>query len=106
MERTYQLETAQLAAPIETEAGILLTVKQRKEADISGLNPSDLVLSLLINKKELIGSPHGKQVSAEVAIEIFEEDPSRKADASTPYCSSSSDSRFLNWCYSLRFTAF
>ena len=32
MERTYQLETAQLAAPIETEAGILLTaVKQRKK---------------------------------------------------------------------------
>ena len=78
MERTYQLETDQLAAPIETEAGILLTaVKQRKEADISGLNNQRprIEASLIQQKRANRISTWQAGIVAEAAIEIFEEEP-------------------------------
>ena len=78
MERTYQLETAQLAAPIETEAGVLLTaVKQRNQADITGLNSQRprIEASLIQQKRANRISTWQAGIVAEAAIEIFEEEP-------------------------------
>ena len=78
MERTYQLETAQLAAPIETEAGVLLTaVRTRSKADITGLNTQRprIEASILQQKRANRISTWQAGIVAEAAIEIFKEEP-------------------------------
>ena len=78
MERTYQLETAQLAAPIQTEAGVLLTaVKLRKKADTTGLSTQQprIEASLIQQKRANRISTWQAGIVAEAAIEIFEKEP-------------------------------
>ena len=78
MERTYQLETAQLAAPIQTEAGVLLTaVKLRKKADTTGLSTQRprIEASLIQQKRANRISTWQAGIVAEAAIEIFEKEP-------------------------------
>ena len=78
MERTYQLETAQLAAPIQTEVGVLLTaVKLRKKADTTGLSTQRprIEASLIQQKRANRISTWQAGIVAEAAIEIFEKEP-------------------------------
>ena len=78
MEQTYQLKTAQLAAPIQTEAGVILaSVKLRDAADITNLDAQRprIEASLIQRKKANRISEWQANIVAEASIEIFEDNP-------------------------------
>jgi hypothetical protein len=78
MEQTYQLKTAQLAAPIQTEAGVILaSVKLRDAADTTNLDAQRprIEASLIQRKRANRISEWQANIVAEASIEIFDDNP-------------------------------